>query len=34
MVGVVWPHFSNADLLERNSGYDGLALRIGRTVRF
>lgn len=33
-VGLVWPHFSNADLLERNSGYDGLALRVGRQVRF
>lgn len=33
-VGLVWPHFSNADLLDRNSGYDGLALRLGRQVRF
>lgn len=31
---VIWPHFSNAGLLERNAGYDGLALRIGRSIRF
>jgi hypothetical protein len=27
-VGLIWLHFSNADLLSRNSGYDGLALRL------
>ena len=32
--GIVWPHFSNANLLERNSGYDGLSIRFGRSVRF
>jgi hypothetical protein len=32
--GVFWPHFSNANLFSRNSGYDGLAIRIGRSVRF
>jgi hypothetical protein len=32
--GVMWPHFSNANLFERNAGYDGLALRFGRTIRF
>jgi hypothetical protein len=31
---LVWPHFSNADLLSPNAGYDGLALRLGRTIRF
>jgi len=34
IAGIMWPHFSNANLLNRNSGYDGLALRIGRSVRF
>ncbi len=34
IAGIMWPHFSNADLLERNSGYDGLALRVGRSIRF
>lgn len=32
--GVVWPHFSNANVLSRNSGYDGLVLRLGRSIRF
>ena len=32
--GLMWPHFSNADLLERNAGYDGLAVRVGRRVQF
>lgn len=32
--GIMWPHFSNANLQDRNAGYDGLALRIGRSVRF
>jgi hypothetical protein len=27
---LIWSHFSNADVLSRNSGYDGLALRISR----
>ncbi len=31
---IVWPHFSNAGLFRRNAGYDGLALRLGRSVRF
>lgn len=29
--GVMWPHFSNANLLSRNAGYDGLVFRIGRS---
>lgn len=32
--GVMWPHFSNANLFSRNAGYDGLALRLGRSIRF
>lgn len=32
--GVMWPHFSNGNLLSRNAGYDGLALRFGRSVAF
>ncbi len=32
--GIVWPHFSNANLLNRNSGYDGLSVRFGRSLRF
>ena len=32
--GVMWPHFSNANLFPRNAGYDGLAIRLGRSVRF
>lgn len=32
--GIFWPHFSNANLFSRNAGYDGLAIRIGRSVRF
>jgi hypothetical protein len=32
--GVVWSHFSNANLFSRNAGYDGLALRLGRSIRF
>lgn len=32
--GVMWPHFSNANLLSRNAGYDGLVLRFGRSIRF
>ncbi len=31
-LGVMWLHFSNANLLSRNSGYDGLALRVGRPL--
>jgi hypothetical protein len=27
--GVMWPHFSNANLFSRNAGYDALALRFG-----
>lgn len=30
-LGVMWPHFSNANLFSRNAGYDGLALRLGRS---
>ncbi len=30
--GLMWLHFSNADLLSRNSGYDGLAFRFGRSL--
>lgn len=30
-LGVMWPHFSNANLFDRNAGYDGLALRLGRS---
>ena len=33
-VGLMWPHFSNANLFSRNAGYDGLALRFGRHVHF
>lgn len=33
-VGIFWPHYSNANLFPRNAGYDGLALRFGRTVAF
>lgn len=33
-LAVVWPHFSNANVFSRNAGYDALALRIGRSVRF
>ena len=29
--GVMWPHFSNANLLSRNAGYDGLVVRLGRS---
>lgn len=32
--GVMWPHFSNANLFPRNAGYDGLVLRLGRSIRF
>lgn len=32
--GVMWPHFSNANLHSRNAGYDGLVVRVGRTMRF
>jgi hypothetical protein len=32
--GVMWPHFSNANLFSRNAGYDGLVIRLGRSVRF
>lgn len=32
--GLMWPHFSNGNLFSRNAGYDGLAIRFGRTVRF
>lgn len=32
--GMVWPHFSNANLLDRNAGYDGLSIRLGRSLRF
>ncbi|HRE81181.1 MAG TPA: acyloxyacyl hydrolase [Opitutaceae bacterium] len=31
---LIWPHFSNAGLLSRNAGYDGLALRLGRRFSF
>jgi hypothetical protein len=31
---IIWPHFSNANLFKRNAGYDGLALRFGRSIRF
>ena len=31
---IVWPHFSNANVFERNAGYDGLALRFGRSISF
>jgi len=31
---LVWPHLSNANLFHRNAGYDGLALRFGRSLRF
>lgn len=31
---LVWPHLSNANLFQRNAGYDGLALRFGRSLRF
>lgn len=33
-LGVMWPHFSNANLFSRNAGYDGLALRLGRSLRW
>lgn len=33
-VSILWPHFSNANLFDRNAGYDGLALRFARTVTF
>lgn len=33
-LGVMWPHFSNANLLSHNAGYDGLVFRIGRSLRF
>ena len=33
-IGLMWPHFSNANLFSRNAGYDGLALRFGRRLRF
>lgn len=33
-LGVYWPHFSNANLLSRNAGYDGLCVRIGRVFLF
>jgi hypothetical protein len=32
--GVMWPHFSNANLFQRNAGYDGLVFRLGRSIRF
>lgn len=31
-VGVMWLHFSNANLFANNAGYDGLALRLGRRL--
>lgn len=31
---IIWPHFSNANLLPRNAGYDGISLRLGRSWRF
>jgi hypothetical protein len=31
-VGLMWMHFSNANLFSRNAGYDGLALRVGRRL--
>ena len=34
IAALVWPHFSNANLFARNAGYDGLALRLGRSLRF
>lgn len=34
IAAVVWPHLSNANLFQRNAGYDGLALRFGRSLRF
>jgi hypothetical protein len=30
--GVMWPHFSNANLLDKNAGYDGLTFRLGRAM--
>ena len=33
-VGLMWLHFSNANLFSRNAGYDGLALRFGRRIVF
>lgn len=33
-LALVWSHFSNANLFSRNAGYDGLALRLGRRLRF
>jgi hypothetical protein len=32
--GIYWPHFSNANLLSRNAGYDGLMFRLGRSMQF
>lgn len=31
---LIWPHFSNGNLFSRNAGYDGLALRLGRSIWF
>ncbi|MBI5688890.1 MAG: acyloxyacyl hydrolase [Verrucomicrobia bacterium] len=31
-IGVMWLHFSNANLFPRNAGYDGLAVRFGRRL--
>jgi hypothetical protein len=31
-VGVMWQHFSNANIFSRNAGYDALALRFGRRL--
>lgn len=31
-LGVMWLHFSNANLFSRNAGYDGLAVRTGRRL--
>ncbi len=33
-VAAIWSHFSNANLLTPNAGYDGISLRLGRSVRF
>lgn len=34
VAGVRWMHVSNANILPRNSGYDGLFVRIGRRWQF
>jgi hypothetical protein len=33
-IAVIWPHFSNAGVFERNAGYDGLALRLTQSISF